>query len=402
MRFMLGLKSEARLHKAAIQISERNISELRGQKGSFRPLPTPKFAECKPFPIFGELSFDLSSWRALPRRYIATIKNCLIHGQSTAIITRNLRNGTLWVTSPELALDEDPGNYGRFFARKGDQQYILAGNPTLRPTISLDRAILAGTRYSFNYFHFMVNSLVRVIMADENSVEDTVPVLLPNAPPQILDLLRLAWPQRAMIVMASDDLVFARNLIVPSSASFAPDDPEQSKQAVLDASYLPILKARLDQIYTAGSESGSKTIFIKRQLHRNADGHLARTIVNQDDIISFMETIGARIIQPELMTVSAQVDAFRQAEIVVGMAGGALANAIFCKPGAAILVLCQNKVVNPEYIGLMIDALSLRIAVIACEPVAGTSEHPSHLSVTARLSDLTAALDWAHNGASQQ
>jgi capsular polysaccharide biosynthesis protein len=357
-------------------------------------VPTPASIEAKPFPIFGTSDFDLVFRRKLPTRYIAHIKACLVHGQSTATLTCGSEGAVHWAALPELLLGQQPGNYAGFFEAAGDR-WKFSNSPDLKPTARLDRAVLVGTRYSFNYFHFVTDLLPRLLIADEQHPGDTSPLLVPPVAPQLIELLRLFAPNRTTMVMAPDDLVHVDDLVVPSSAAFSPDHFERAKEAVFDAPYLRALRPRLSSLYAPPRGETGKIVFIRRTDVDLGNGLRHRNIVNQEEVALRLERLGAIVVQPETMTMAAQIALFRQADVVVGMAGAGLTNAVFCRPGTALVLLCQNRIVNPEYFAFMADALELHYAVVACEPVLGSSEHPAHLSIKVALDNLDRAMSWA-------
>lgn len=135
-------------------------------------------------------------------------------------------------------------------------------------------------------------------------------------------------------------------------------------------------------------------LFCKRPFYKTPEGAISRTIINQDEVIAFIEAEGGKVISPEAMTADEQRDAFSSASIIIAMAGSALANAVFCRPGTTIIMVCQNQIVQPAYFGFMFDALGLNFAVVACEPVEGSNPHPSHLSVTVDLEILKQAIEY--------
>ena len=374
-------------------IIDRPIEDLSGKGGSFKALPTPEVAECRDFKVFGKADFILNSRRLLPTRSISTIHGGLVHGQSGALFTIDgRRSATHLAALPELKLTADAGNYSNFFEKIGPG-WRFRENARLRPTKRFDRGVLIGSRYSFNYFHFVCDSLVRAMIADDNQEFAGWPLIITPSAPQIAEMARLLCPERDIIQMEPSDLVHFNALAVPISSSYSPDDPSRSGEAVIDFPYLPKLRDRLAPAM-GRLRKGQKVVFIKRPVYRTEKGELSRNIVNQDEIIAHIEAIGGETASPEKLTVEAQRQLFAGADTVVAMAGSALANLVFCRAGTTVVMVCQNKTVQPAYFGMMCEALGLRLIVVACPPVEGTSPHPSHLSVTVDLEMLKQAIDF--------
>lgn len=375
------------------EIAECPIEGLSGRDGIFRTLPTPEFAECKPFPIFGDNDLDLALRRRLPVRSISTIRNCLVHGHTAATFSlRGFRRATHWPVLPELSLQLPSGNYSSFF-ESHDQRWRLRENPKLTPTKTLERAVLIGSRYSFNYFHFICDSMIRALISIKEQPTVRSPFLIPKCAPQMISLLRQTFQDRELYVMEPHELLHVGELIVPVSSSYSPEDPLRTDQSVFDSPYLPELQS-IVQHGTEMPDHGRRILYIERQNYRMNDGTIARTIVNQDAVIDHMRKIGALIVRPERMTIAEQRETFGNCDLVVGMAGAAFANTIFCKPGTSVVMLCQNATVKPEYFGLMFDILGINFSVVACPPVQGTNHHASHLSVTSDINVLAAAIEY--------
>lgn len=388
MRLDLGLLNPDR------SISDRPIDEIGGRAGRFAALPTPEQVECQPFRIFGESHFTLHMKRPLPRRSISTIANCLVHGESAALLTlESFGRAVHWSALPELSLGGFSANYSRFFEQKRNR-WRFPSNPKLSPTRRFEKGVLIGSRFSFNYFHFMLDSLVRALIADEHGFSDW-PVVITKSPYQIAELVDLFSPGREIITLEPDDLAHFDNLVVPVSSSFSPDDPRLTTASVSDVPYLPELRSRLQGTPTGTESSGGKVLYLKRPVYAAPAGSIPRTIANQDEVIDCVESLGATVISPEAMSAREQRAALRDADVVISMAGSALANAVFCRPGATIILICQNAVVSPEYFGIVFDALGLNYIVVACPPVAGSNSHASHLSVTVDTKLLRRAFESA-------
>ncbi len=374
-------------------IKSQPIQSVSGADGSHRQVRTPDTVECKAFRVFGAHDFNLNLKRHLPARSISKLRKCLVHGQSAALFTyRGRRQAIHWSALPELDLSTPAGNYTNFFERKGDT-WRLINNPKLLATRFVENGILIGSRYSFNYFHFVCDSLVRALIADEYEGCHGWPLVITDAAPQIAQITQMLFPRREILVLKADELVHFETLIVPVSSSFSPDDPGLASHAVFDAPYLNELRSRLvgQQISRSSSER-PRVIFVKRSPYTAPDGSMARSIINQDEVIRFLEAFGATIISPEHMSVVEQREAFNSADVIVALAGAALTNTIFCRPGTSIVSISQDRVVSPEYFGIMFGELGLNYVVVASPPVMHSNPHPSHRSVNVELSNLARAL----------
>jgi len=60
-------------------------------------------------------------------------------------------------------------------------------------------------------------------------------------------------------------------------------------------------------------------------------------MLNEETLIHRLLKIGFEIIEPEKLTAAQQVEAFSSAAMVVGPAGSAMFNCVFCEPGTKLL-----------------------------------------------------------------
>ena len=62
-----------------------------------------------------------------------------------------------------------------------------------------------------------------------------------------------------------------------------------------------------------------------------------RRILNEDELLPDLKDMGFRIISPATLSLSEQIDAFRNARIVLSAHGAQLTNIIFCRPKATLI-----------------------------------------------------------------
>jgi hypothetical protein len=379
-------------------IENKNLASIKRQ-GDYRSLTTPATVACKPLKIFGAHSLEMNLERKLPARSIATVRNCLVSGQSAALFTRGwLHRATHWAVLPEVSLGNAAGNYAEFFGRHRSG-WTFNVNPTLNPQRQVKRGVLIGSRYSFNHFHFVCDTLIRALIADEAAPDTrTWPLVITEGSYQQSQFIRTLFPEREIIVLTSNELILFNELLVPVASSFSPDDPNSARLAVYDVPYIKDLQIRLMGSNPGQVPDPTNILFVKRKFYQAPNGEIARTILNQDEVISFLDGFGAIAISPEEMSFSDQRELFHSANTVVAMAGAALANAVFCRPGTNIIIICQDRNVFPEYFCLMLEELGLRVSVVASKGVQGSSHHPSHLSVIVDIADLRDALNWCNIG----
>lgn len=75
-------------------------------------------------------------------------------------------------------------------------------------------------------------------------------------------------------------------------------------------------------------------------LRRNSG---VRRLVNSDAIEALLVSRGFAVVEPEKLSFAMQVQLFRQAEVIIGPTGAALANIIFADSRARIAILISRK-----------------------------------------------------------
>lgn len=77
-------------------------------------------------------------------------------------------------------------------------------------------------------------------------------------------------------------------------------------------------------------------------------GNLKRTFLSEPQLEERLQQLGFAIITPEQHTVDEQIDIFGNADIIVGCAGAALANVIYCKEGTTVVEITPARMVQTE------------------------------------------------------
>lgn len=81
--------------------------------------------------------------------------------------------------------------------------------------------------------------------------------------------------------------------------------------------------------------AGYSKIFVSRKTFTSKGGY--RGLINEDELIAGLTTLGFKVVEPELLKFEDQIRVFASADIVVGLAGAGMFNTIFCKPGTRVI-----------------------------------------------------------------
>jgi len=71
----------------------------------------------------------------------------------------------------------------------------------------------------------------------------------------------------------------------------------------------------------------------------------ARGVVNDDEIVEYLEARGFTTVRAENLTVEQQADLFASASVVLGPHGAGFSNIVFCQPGTKVIELFNAHIV---------------------------------------------------------
>lgn len=184
-----------------------------------------------------------------------------------------------------------------------------------------------------NYAHWLSDQVPLLWHYKTVLMEEGVGLLLPRDHARFMRyyLEAMAIPE-ACITYIGDEVVEIEELIFATFFSF-------------DA--IPFSIPRLLNDFKASLPAPSATrrrgIFISRR-----ETHI-RSLLNEEALCRHMAKAGFEIIVPAEMSVAAQVQAFREADVVIGCHGAGLANIVFCEPGTRVLELFPEYTVSAHF-----------------------------------------------------
>ena len=184
------------------------------------------------------------------------------------------------------------------------------------------------------YFHWMFDVITRFDLLQRAGLMQTVDKFVVNACDAVYQtetLNTLGIPQDKIIESRCNLHVTADKLIVPSifydgSGAVAKWKCEYLKQVFLQDKML------LNANY-------SDRIYISRQQASY------RRIINDGEVISFLEKFGFRTVKLETMSVAEQAACLAAAKVVVAPHGAGLTNLVFCTPGTKVI-----EIFSPIYV----------------------------------------------------
>ena len=213
----------------------------------------------------------------------------------------------------------------------------------LRQSLKLRQGVHLFGEYDLNYFHWLVETLPRALAISPiirgRSGEYGPVVVDSRLPSQQYEALRLVIGADAKVLRPEiNRLVFSRSWLFSS--------PPNRVNDVFDRPYLPdfvhidtsVMRVLSDFVTSRVGRSGraSRAIYIRRPPGR------ARSPENQVALISELVAMGFEVVSPEHLSFAEQVRLFQSAAIVVAPSGAALANMVWMKPEATVIILAPR------------------------------------------------------------
>lgn len=171
----------------------------------------------------------------------------------------------------------------------------------------------------FNYGHFVIDALPSLLALEQAGLLGETPLVAPPLTAWQRDLIAMAAPGVRLHETAAPAVRLGRAVFATSMDHFL-HHPN---------GLLATLAARVRTAVAAGA--GAKRVYLSRR------GQSMRVMVGEAAFERALRTRGFKIVRPETLGAREQVALMRDAEIVVGASGAALANAVFMPPGARVV-----------------------------------------------------------------
>lgn len=190
-----------------------------------------------------------------------------------------------------------------------------------------------------NYAHWLTEVLPRIVLYTRHACSKGIPLIVDEGlHPNIYESLSIVIGEsRVVYTLAKDRRTSVKCLDVVTPAGYvpyaarAPRRPGHS-HGVFSPQALLAVRDAFKHLMTRPTSASSKRIYVRR----NAG---LRKLINDQEISNLLSAEGFTIVAPEELSFSEQVRLFSQAELVIGATGAAMANLIFCPPGARVHVL---------------------------------------------------------------
>lgn len=269
-----------------------------------------------------------------------------------------------------------------YFGTKRPREHPIFLHPFPKAPLEVPgRLGVLATRGDSNYYHFLHDCLPRTAVLDQCA--EAAPVdrwYVPQATRFQRELLSL-WgiPPEQVVDSATVPHVRADTLVVPGVASTIERNPPWVAQ---------LLRARLCPPEL--QRVPGRHLYLTRGEARNN-----RHVENEAEVLALLEPLGFTRVDAGELSVADQIRAFAEADVIVAPHGAALANLVFCSPGATVVELFPAMSFVADYWKMAAGVTGLRYRYLtgAGEPVGTTRAEFVVADITVDLRQLSATLD---------
>jgi capsular polysaccharide biosynthesis protein len=256
-------------------------------------------------------------------------------------------------------------------------RFLIKNHWLRRGSFRVPSALWAIDNRSNNYFHWLVESLPRLLRA-ESWYPDERLLLLPEeyrrssfveftlqAFPQVQEIKWIEWRTKARV----DKLAYVPRL------------PRQPPRRLPDAGEFRAVRARVEGLVQSPETSAPSRIYFSRRDVAND----RRRLRNEPEVEQVLRDHGFEIVRNDPARPWRQVELSRGADLVIGLHGAALANVIFMPEGARVLEL-HHPGPHWDIYRRLADMFGVTYADLVCQPV--EAGDPQFADVAVELDEL--------------
>ena len=316
-------KSLKRIADQAIRFANRNLPALRASQVTEMLPPVPAFTPALPQNV-AQLPVELAAYFreeiSLPAIRLFTLRQVSVSWH--AVVFKGLR-----MFLPALAHPREIKHY--------DDTYLLqqwTGKPVHSPADGRPLVLVHNQWTSTNYYHWMVDSLPRLLLLQSNYAHCRLLMPAP-VPAYVRDSAAMLGFTELLLLQRGATLTGADLLIPEHVAPPGYQHPallRRIQQQLIEAVYLDTTPPR-----------PFRKVYVSRRSQR------VRRLVNEDDIRELLAQYGFEIREFEGLTVEQQVRLMTETKTFVTLHGAGLTNMLFLPAGAQVAELLNaDKIVE--------------------------------------------------------
>lgn len=287
------------------------------------------------------------------RYYVASVAEALVDLRMGFFM---LEGGAVWCDSATFTIMHGPTHLSPAIICEGEQRFIdLERAAPRRLEITGPAMMICHWASLVNYGHWMMNSLLPVVLMLDEIKAKKITLVLPVLPPRWREDLLLVGVPESQILEVEDQYVIVPHLLYPSTVSTASNNfPAQIGMKVFEA-----VK---NAIAIPEDAIRPTNLYVTRMGAVNT-----RVMTNETSLISELERIGFTTIYPHEMTLAEQIAAFSNADVIIGQYGAALWNIPFAPRGGTLIEIANPNYGSAEYASVA-NLMDRQVVLIASEP----------------------------------
>ncbi len=283
--------------------------------------------------------------------YVALLQNALALGGTRFVAAQErIRHDE---TAAFLDVKDAAVKYHRASVDR-DGQVVL--NFLLKPANWVEAGIDIMHEYSNNYFHFVVETLPRMILAEEADLPADVPYMVERTlHSNMLQLLDLANTSgRPILPLESDTMYRVGTLYYPSDVTSVVDSYEAGEGGRLSCLDIPRIRTAVARCKNSFPALAAPR---KRKIYAGRSGGL-RQLTNQQELEAALAARGFEIIRTDGLDIQTQIAIFRDAEVIIAPTGAQLTNMVWAEPGTQVIVLASDHPSHQLYLWELLGRVS--------------------------------------------
>lgn len=226
----------------------------------------------------------------------------------------------------------------------------------VRPAAWLESGLNIMHEYENNYFHFIAETIPRMILAEEAGVPPDIPFLSTSAlHPNIQRLFELVnVGGRPTIALEKGTLYRVKQMYYPSDLTSVVDAYESGPMARQTGLDVDRIRKGVDRLRNAFPVASST---VKRKIFASRDGSY-RKLLNQESLEKRISDIGFEVLRTDKLDAESQIRIFQEAEVIVGPTGAQMTNMVWCRPGVRVIILASDHPSHQLYFWKLLGRVS--------------------------------------------
>lgn len=304
-------------------------------------------------------NFEYTPYSLKPSTYphsprISRFSNAMLIGASRYLITQNN-----YFVHDEVKhfFDSELVQIKLDFAKKFGNDSLIVKS-FLRQSAWIDRGINIMHEYSGNYFHFICETIPRILLANESSLDLTIPFLIEdNLHKNLYELLDLVnYKKRKIIKLTPRTIYKCSDLYQIPDLTTILDIYEVDDLRFQSTYDLQRIKTGVDVCKKSFQKinifkNNSTKIFAARRGGQ-------RSLINQDAISIELSKLGFNTIYTDELDLESQIRLFSKCEIVVGPTGGQMANIVWCNKHTKVFILASDHPAHQLFMWKIVGKIS--------------------------------------------